>query len=236
MDGRQRLQKLIARAGVASRRKAEELIEAGRVTINGRVARLGDRAGPSDDVRLDGRPLAEPGSHVTYLLNKPAGYVTTASDERGRPTVMQLVPAHAGLHPVGRLDMDSEGLLLLTTDGDLTMTLTHPRFEHEKEYRVYTRPELVPDEDLRSLEEGVVLEDGPAKAISAGRVPGGALIVLGEGRKRQVRRMLASVGYEVDRLVRTRVGALELGSVQTGEFRRLEDDDLERLRTPRPLV
>lgn len=236
MDERPRLQKLISRAGIASRRKAEELIAAGRVTIDGRVARLGDRAGPDEDVRIDGRPLAVREPHVTYLLNKPAGYVTTASDERGRPTVMQLVPARPGLHPVGRLDMDSEGLLVLTTDGDLTLTLTHPRFEHEKEYRVHTLPGLVADHDLASLERGVVLEDGPAAAVSARRAPGGAVVVLREGRKRQVRRMLASVGYEVERLVRTRVGALELGPLAPGEFRRLEDEDLDRLRTPSPLV
>lgn len=231
-----RLQKLMARAGIASRRKAEELIAAGRVTLNGRIAMLGDRARPGDDVRLDGRPLAEPTAHVTYLLNKPAGYVTTASDERGRPTVMDLVPAAPGLHPVGRLDLESEGLLLLTTDGDLTLALTHPRYGHDKEYRVWTAPEYVGDEALTRLEEGVHLDDGPAAATSVRRAPGGAVLVLRQGRKRQVRRMLAAVGFRVVRLVRTRIGSLELGDLPPGEHRQLGEEDLGRLRFVEPLL
>lgn len=230
-----RLQKVMARAGIASRRKAEELIAAGRVTVNGRVAVLGDRVGAGDDVRLDGRSVATPKGHVTYMLNKPAGYVSTASDERGRPTVMELVPSSPGLHPVGRLDLESEGLLLLTTDGDLTLSLTHPRYGHEKEYRVWTAPEYVPDEVVAKLAAGVDLEDGPA-AASARRVPGGAVLVLREGRKRQVRRMFAALGFEVDRLVRTRIGSLELGDLPPGGHRRLGAEDLERLGATEPLV
>ncbi len=236
MEGPERLQKLIARAGVASRRKAEELIEAGRVTVNGRVARLGDRAGSGDDVRLDGRPVAGPDEHVTYVLHKPRGYVTTVSDDRGRPTVMQLVPSHPGLHPAGRLDMDSEGLLVLTTDGELTLALTHPRYGHEKEYRVYTRPPQVAEADLARLTSGVALEDGQATAVAARASPGGAVLVLREGRKRQVRRMLAAVGYEVDRLVRTRIGAFGLGDLEPGRYRRLRSDELASLTTDPPLV
>ncbi len=236
MGAPQRLQRLIARAGVASRRKAEELIAAGRVTVNGRVAVLGDVAGEGDDVRVDGRPLPPPARDVTYLLNKPPGYVTTASDERGRPTVMELVPAVPGLHPVGRLDLDSEGLLLLTTVGDLTLRLTHPRFQHEKEYRVWTDPPRVPEAALERLCAGVELEDGPAVAVRAEHAEGGAVVVLREGRKRQVRRMLASVGHEVVRLVRTRVATLELGDLPPGGYRELTPDEAASLLAGEPLV
>ena len=236
MEGGQRLQKVLARAGVASRRKAEELIEAGRVTVNGRVAALGDVANPGDDVRLDGRPLPRPERSVTYLLHKPRGLVTTASDELGRPTVMDLVPAVPGLHPVGRLDLDSEGLLLLTTDGDLTLRLTHPRYRHEKEYRVWTDPPDVSDEALARLTSGVTLEDGPARAERAERAPGGAVVVLREGRKRQVRRMLAAVGHEVVRLKRTRVAGLELGDLPVGRFRELTAAETAALASGDPLV
>ncbi|HLV13315.1 MAG TPA: pseudouridine synthase [Trueperaceae bacterium] len=236
MEGGQRLQKVLARAGVASRRKAEELIRAGRVTVNGRVAALGDVADPGDDVRLDGRPLPRPERSVTYLLHKPRGLVTTASDELGRPTVMDLVPAVPGLHPVGRLDLDSEGLLLLTTDGDLTLRLTHPRYRHEKEYRVWTDPPDVSDEALARLTSGVTLEDGPARAERAERAPGGAVVVLREGRKRQVRRMLAAVGHEVVRLKRTRVAGLELGDLPVGRFRELTAAETAALASGDPLV
>jgi len=236
VEGGQRLQKVLARAGVASRRKAEELIRAGRVTVNGRVAALGDVADPGDDVRLDGRPLPRPERSVTYLLHKPRGLVTTASDELGRPTVMDLVPAVPGLHPVGRLDLDSEGLLLLTTDGDLTLRLTHPRYRHEKEYRVWTDPPDVSDEALARLTSGVTLEDGPARAERAERAPGGAVVVLREGRKRQVRRMLAAVGHEVVRLKRTRVAGLELGDLPVGRFRELTAAETAALASGDPLV
>ncbi|HZJ08220.1 MAG TPA: pseudouridine synthase [Trueperaceae bacterium] len=225
----ERLQKLLARAGVASRRKAEELISAGRVSVNGLTARLGDRAAADDDVRLDGEPLLATGRPVTYLLNKPPGYVTTANDERGRPTVFELVPRAPGLHAVGRLDLESEGLLLLTTDGELTLRLTHPRYGHEKEYRVWCdQGELAPAATAR-LTAGVILEDGLARALAAQPAAGGALIVLGEGRKRQVRRMVTAVGYDVARLQRTRVAGLELGDVGLGEWRTLDLSDFKAL-------
>lgn len=225
----ERLQKLLSRAGVASRRKAEELISAGRVSVNGRPARLGDRALDGDVVRLDGEPLAAAGRPITYLLNKPAGYVTTASDERHRPTVFELVPAAPGLHTVGRLDLESEGLLLLTTDGELTLRLTHPRFGHEKEYRVWCVQGELSSTAMVRLRTGVILEDGMARAKAVQSAPGGGVIVLGEGRKRQVRRMLEAVGYDVERLQRTRVAGLELGAVPVGEWRPLKGGDLEAL-------
>lgn len=227
--GGERLQKLLARAGVASRRKAEELIEAGRVVVGGRVARLGDRAMPGEEVLVDGAPLATAPEQVTFLLNKPAGTVTTANDERGRPTVLDLVPRVAGLHPVGRLDLDSEGLLLLTTDGELTLQLTHPRYGHEKEYRVWCQQGTLSAAALATLERGVQLEDGPARALTARPATGGAVVVLGDGRKRQVRRMLAAVGYDVTRLLRTRLAGLELGDLPPGGYRRLTAGDLRAL-------
>lgn len=228
-DGGERLQKLLARAGVASRRKAEELIEAGRVTVGGRVARLGDRALPSDDVLVDGEPLPRAEASVTYLLNKPPGVVSTVHDERGRPTAVELVPPVAGLHPVGRLDLDSEGLLLLTTDGELTLRLTHPRYGHEKEYRVWCEQGAISQEAAAALRAGVELEDGAARALRVERAEGGAVVVLGEGRKRQVRRMLAAVGYDVVRLKRTRLAGLELGDLPLGEYRELTAGDFQAL-------
>ena len=225
----ERVQRLIARAGRASRRAAEQLIVAGRVTINGRVARLGDRAEVGDDVRVDGKQLHVAEGNVTYALNKPPGYVTTAKDERGRATVFALLPPTPGLHAVGRLDRDSEGLLLLTTDGDLTLHLTHPRYELEKEYRVWTKQGRVDGTSLKRLVDGVELEDGRAAALSARPAPGGAAVVLAEGRKREVRRMFKALGYTVDRLVRVRVGGLKLGDLAVGAVRELSAKDLRAL-------
>lgn len=226
MQSGERLQKFLARAGVASRRKAEELIRAGRVTVDGRRAELGSRVGPGSEVRLDGRIVRDAVERVTYMLNKPPGLLSTVTDPRGRPTVMSLVPDVPGLHPVGRLDLDSEGLLLLTTDGDLTMRLTHPRFEHPKEYRVWCAEGKLDRAACERLEAGVELEDGPARAVSARPAPGGGVIVLEEGRKRQVRRMLAAVGCEVTRLQRTRIGELRLGGLPAGECRRLSEAEI----------
>lgn len=225
----QRLQRLISRAGRASRRKAEELILAGRVTVNGRKAQLGQRAEPGDDVRVDGKQIVVSDHAVTYVLNKPAGYVTTANDERGRQTVFALLPPTPGLHSVGRLDRDSEGLLLLTTDGDLTLRLTHPRYGVEKEYRVWCKEGRVDGGTLKRLVDGVELEDGLAKAISARPAPGGAVVVLAEGRKREVRRLFKAVDRPVERLVRTRIGDLSLGDLAPGAFRELTAKELARL-------
>ena len=225
----ERLQRLISRAGVASRRKAEEFILAGRVTVNGRKAELGQRAQPGDDVRVDGKQLHLSGERLTYMLHKPAGYVTTASDERGRQTVLDLLPPTPGLHPVGRLDRDTEGLLLLTTDGDLTLRLTHPRYGMEKEYRVWCKEGRVDGSVLRRLLDGVELEDGPANVSSARPAPGGAVIVLTEGRKREVRRLFKAVDRTVERLVRTRVGSLKLGDLAVGDYRQVSIKELTRL-------
>lgn len=225
----ERLQRLLSRAGIASRRKSEELIKARRVTVNGRVAELGQRALPGDDVRVDGKQLGLAGESVTYMLHKPAGFVTTASDERGRQTVFDLVPPTPGLHAVGRLDRDSEGLLLLTTDGDLTLRLTHPRYGMEKEYRVWTKEGRVDGGTLRKLLEGVELEDGHARAVTARPAPGGAVVVLAEGRKREVRRLFKALDRTVERLVRTRLGELKLGDLPVGGFREVSAKELKRL-------
>ena len=226
----ERLQKYLARAGVASRRKAEELIISGRVTVNGIVAELGSKVQEGDEIRLDGKRVEKMAETITYMLNKPAGVVTTADDERGRKTVLDLLPNVPGLHPVGRLDMDSEGLLLLTTDGDLTLRLTHPRYEHEKEYRVWCKEGELGAAELGILERGLELDDGPARAVVAKRAEGGCKLVLAEGRNRQVRRMLAKVGYSVTRLVRTRIARLELGALPSGEYRELSTEDLKLLQ------
>ena len=225
----ERLQRFLARAGVASRRKSEELITAGRVTVDGVVAVLGQKVAPGQRVALDGAVVEARTAHRTFALHKPAGFVTTASDERGRRTVLDLVPRVPGLHPVGRLDLDSEGLLLLTTDGALTDRLTHPRYGHAKTYRVWCEGGALPRAACRTLEEGVELDDGPARALRVRPAPGGAVVDLGDGRKRQVRRMFDAVDHPVQRLVRTHVGGLALGELPLGGHRELGPEDLRRL-------
>ena len=226
----ERLQKVLAGAGVASRRKSEDLISSGKVTVNGTRAELGMRVSPNDEVRVSGELVERKKTQddVTYAFYKPVGVLSSSSDDRGRKTVIDFLPEVPGLHPVGRLDLESEGLLLMTTDGDLTLQLTHPRYEHEKEYRVWC-DKAVPGEVLRRLEQGVNLKDGPAKAIRAHRAEGGCVLVLGEGRNHQVRRMLAAFRLNVTRLKRTRVSGLRLEGLKSGEYRLLEAKDLARL-------
>ena len=232
----ERLQKYLARTGVASRRASEELIAQGRVAVNGRVVtRLGTAVDPdADRVDVDGRPVRPPRAHTHVLLYKPRGVVSTASDPEGRRTVVELVPAAARLFPVGRLDYDSEGLILLTDDGDLTVTLTHPRHEVEKEYyALVDRP--LSDADLERLRAGVVLDGrSTAPAIVERSRPGQGgywlRVVLREGRNRQVRRMIEAVGGNVMRLVRTRIGPLRLDDLEPGEWRELTTDEVRQLR------
>jgi 23S rRNA pseudouridine2605 synthase len=225
-----RLQKWLARAGAApSRRKAEALIEAGRVRIDGAVAQLGQRVPPGAEVRLDGRVVRPHRAGTVLVLHKPRGVVSTAHDPRGRPTVMQLVPDLPGLHPVGRLDRDSEGLLLLTDDGELTLRLTHPRYEHRKRYRAWCRGGPPDAEGLARLRRGVELDDGPARADRVRPAAGGVWIDLHEGRNRQVRRMLEAVDRPVERLLRTRVGPIELGDLPPGAWREARPEELRAL-------
>lgn len=223
----ERLQKFLSRAGVASRRKAETLIREGKVTVNGVTAELGQQVEPDADVRVDG-VRAEVQQHVTFLLYKPVGVLSSVSDNRGRETVIDLLPKVPGLHPVGRLDLESEGLLLVTNDGALTLQLTHPRYEHEKEYRVWCDAALR-ERELHALRSGVELDDGPAKAFAARLEPGGCTVVLREGRNREVRRMLTALGFGVTRLLRTRVAHLTLGDLEPGEYRQLTEADLKPL-------
>lgn len=230
---RQRVQRVLAAAGVASRRRSEELIRAGLVTVDGVVAHIGDVVDPESQViAVDGRPLtAEPKEY--WLLNKPLGVVSTAADPQGRPTVVDCVPSGARLYPVGRLDRDTSGLLILTNDGDLAHRLLHPRFGVEKEY-VLTARGRVPDEALDRLRQGVRLEEGrtsPAGVQVRRRTEKETelVLVIHEGKKRQVRRMLEAVGHPVVRLHRTRVDGLTDKDIRPGQARRLTDDEVARL-------
>ena len=226
-----RLNAYLARAGVASRRKADELIKAGRVTVNGEPGRLNTFVAKHDRVELDGQPLAR--QPLTYvLLHKPTGVLTTASDPRGRPTVVGLV-AHHGvrLAPVGRLDADTTGALLLTNDGELAHRLAHPRYEVEKIYEAEVEGD--PNDDaLARLEQGVELDDGPAAPAGARRLgPNRVELSIHEGRKHQVKRMLAAVGHPVRSLHRSRYAGLTLEGLGPGESRELAGAEVERLRS-----
>ena len=239
----ERLQKVLARAGVASRRAAERLIAAGRVTVNGQVVTtLGTQVDPArDQIAVDGQPVRLETVPITILLHKPAGYVTTVRDPWGRPTVLDLVKtvqeqSGTRLFPIGRLDADSEGLLLLSNDGELAHQLTHPRFAQEKEYLVLVegRPGA---EALRQLRAGVPLDGkltAPALVEVAREKPGEGgtwlRFVIHEGRKRQIRRMCQAVGHAVRRLVRVREGALLLGDLPSGQWRYLTAAEIAQLK------
>lgn len=228
--GGERLQKVLARAGFGSRRTAEEMIAAGRVAVNGTTAELGTRVAPEvDEVAVDGVVVAVNPGFVHYLLNKPAGTVTTVSDTHGRPTVMDLVPAEPQVHPVGRLDMETEGLLLITNDGSLTHRLTHPSHGVEKEYLAEVRGK--PSRGaIRQLREGVELDDGPTAPAKVSLLePSMIRLVIHEGRNRQVRRMCEAVGHPVSRLVRTRIGNLRDTTLPPGEWRELTQEELRAL-------
>jgi 23S rRNA pseudouridine2605 synthase len=224
------LQKVLARIGLGSRRVCEDLIRARRITVNGEVPVLGRRIDPSvDEVELDGVPLPVLPGLVHYLLNKPTGVVSTVEDTHGRPTVTSLVPSDPRVFPVGRLDMDSEGLLILTNDGRLTHRLTHPSFGVPKEYLVEVEGEPSAG-DVRRLRDGIDLDDGPtAPARVAVVAPTLLRIVIHEGRNRQVRRMCEAVGHPVLRLVRTRIGPLTDPTLAPGSWRPLTIDEVRTL-------
>jgi 23S rRNA pseudouridine2605 synthase len=232
----ERLQRILARAGYGSRRTCEELIVEGRVTLNGILATLGDRADPvEDEVRVDGLEVNLDPNVKYYALHKPPGVVTTMLDPQGRPDIRAYLPPDGPrVFPVGRLDLESEGLLLLMNDGDLANGLTHPRFGVEKEYLAEVEGIPTP-KHVGRLRRGVELDDGPARATEA-RVAGrsgdrGAVrLVMTEGRKREVRRLLAAVGLPVSRLVRVRIGPVRLGSLGPGERRELTLDEVIALR------
>lgn len=226
----ERLQKILSTCGVASRRMAERYLEEGRITVNGRPARLGDKADlERDEIRLDGKPLKEPQRRTYLMLHKPRGYVTTLSDEKGRRTVADLVKGcGARVWPVGRLDLDSEGLLLLTDDGALTQRLLHPSHEVEKEYHVWVEGNV--SEALPILRgplelDGVPLHPACVELLGPDRLA----VVIHEGRNRQVRRMCAAAGLKVKRLQRVREGALTLGTLPKGRWRNLSPEEVQML-------
>ena len=224
----ERLQKVLAQRGYGSRRLCEEMIADGRVSVNGDVAVLGRRVEVDVDVvALDGKVLSVRPGLVYYLLNKPAGVVTTASDPQGRRTVVDLVPDEPRVFPVGRLDRDTEGLLLITNDGQLTLHLTHPRYGVEKEYLATVDGGTVSPGNLRQLRDGLMLDDGmtaPAKVSQPDR--GVLRLAIHEGRNRQVRRMCEAIGHPVTRLVRTRVGPISDRRLRPGQWRELTGDEV----------
>ena len=233
---RERLQKVLARAGISSRRKCEELIRAGRVRVNGQPVReLGFKVDPARDrIELDGRPVqVEPPVYI--MLNKPRGYICTLRDPQGRPRVTDLVYGISQrIYPVRRLDYDTEGLLILTNDGDFAHALTHPRHEITKTYlvRVSGRPR---NRDLNKLRRGIMLSDGPtapARVAVIKKDPETTLLKVSihEGRKRQIRRMFAAIGHPVIELKRIAVGPLTLGELRVGEFRHLTPEEVEKLK------
>jgi 23S rRNA pseudouridine2605 synthase len=231
----ERLQKVMARAGLGSRRACEELIAQGRVTVNGQPALLGQKADPArDQILLDGEPVARPEKLTYAMLYKPRGVVSSLAAQGERLTVRDLVNLEVRLYPVGRLDVDSEGLILLTNDGELADYLTHPRYESEKEYRVLVKGD--PDaERLQAWSRGVVLEGqrtAPAQVVRQERAANGTWlrIVMHEGRKHQIRDIGLLLGLPVQRLIRIRMGALRLGNLQPGEWRTLKADEVAKLR------
>ena len=234
-----RLQKVIADRGVASRRAAEELITEGRVRVEGElVTTLGTRVAEDARIEVDGRPVAGPAPHRYVLMNKPVGIVSTAHDEHGRRTVVDQIGARERLYPVGRLDTDSEGLLLLTNDGTWAERVLHPRYGHEREYDVAVEGDLT-DEALARLQRGIPLEEGIARAVrvtvrSRSRGRSRVSMVLLTGWKRQVRRMCLAVGLKVSRLVRVRMGPLELGRLRPGEFRDLTKREIDAMTAQPP--
>lgn len=231
----ERLQKIIASRGLCSRRKAEELISAGKVLVNGQIAKLGDRAQPEiDEIIVEGKPLPAPGKNVYLMLYKPRGYVTTLSDEKGRRNAAQLVEeCGCRVYPVGRLDMDSEGLLLFTNDGELANLMMHPRKEVDKIYRVWVSdytPEKLENLKLPIELDGYQIRKPEVRLIYAGDERTEIEVIIHEGRNRQVRRMCETAGMQVKRLKRIGEGKLRLGSLKSGCWRYLTEREVEMLK------
>ncbi len=233
----ERLQKLMARAGFGSRRHNESIIAAGRVKVNGRKAKLGDKADPNvDHIEVDGKPIKVDSEEPTYiLLHKPRGVISSLEDElqKGRETVRDLIPHSGHLYPVGRLDKPSEGLMLMTNDGQIAHRLTHPRYEHEKVYVVELEGEIS-DHELDQWRRGVILDGritapAPIEILARSKAQSRLRIVLREGRKRQIRRIAAGFGHPVRRLIRVKIGPLELGDLQPGQWRLLTAQEVKNL-------
>lgn len=236
----ERVQKILARAGYGSRRQCEALILQGRVKVNGVTIHLGAKANPQKDkITLDNQPLRIHTSNIYIALHKPRGVVSTAFSPEGKKTVCDLVNLDTRLFPVGRLDVDSEGLILLTNDGELANFLTHPRYGHEKEYRVLVakRPD---EEQLKAWQRGIILSDGyrtrPVDVHIQMTTPKGAWlrVILREGRKRQIREMGSLTGLPVLRIIRTRIGEITLGNLKPGEWRYLTPAEVKKLKNPKP--
>lgn len=234
-DGKVRLQKYLSECGVASRRKSEELIEQGAVRVNGQVAFIGDKINPkSDTVTVKGKKIIKQKSHTYIMLHKPRGFITTMSDERDRKCVAELIKDVPGrVYPVGRLDRDSEGMLLCTNDGEFANAMTHPRKHVPKTYRVTVRPTIT-QEQITELTTGIVIDDrmtAPAEIRVITREEGRVVleIILYEGRNRQIRKMCEAVGLEVARLKRTAVGSVKLGMLKQGDWRDLTEDEVRKL-------
>jgi len=231
-----RLQKILAQAGYGSRRKCEKLIVQGRVAVNGKTAQLGEKADPEGDrITIDQKPISEPEKKSYILLHKPIGVLSTVSSPDRRPTVLSLVDHPGRLYPVGRLDLNSEGLILLTNDGRITHQLTHPSFDHEKEYRIQVVPRPS-GSHLSEWRKGMQLDDGsrtrPAKVWIADEDGKGTWlgVILKEGKKRQLRRMAECSGLHVNRLIRIRIGSLNLGNLPPGEWRELSQKEIADLQ------
>jgi 23S rRNA pseudouridine2605 synthase len=228
-----RLAKFLAAAGIASRRASEDIIRGGRVAVDGLVVTDPARSVGSDDrVTVDGQPISLPSERVVYMVNKPAGVLSTARDPHGRPTVVSLVPAGRRLYPVGRLDQDTTGLILLTDDGELAHRLTHPRFEVPKTYRARVAGGPIQPSALKALRGGVDLDDGPTAPAHVRLIAPDTLeLTIREGRNRQIRRMCQAVGHRVRSLERVRFGPLELKALKPGAYRRLTDVEVAALGT-----
>ena len=230
----ERLQKILSARGVASRRKAEEMIQNGLVTVNGVTAALGDTADPdTDEIRIDGRPLPKQERYIYLILNKPRGYVTTLSDEKGRPNAAQLVAdCGARVYPVGRLDMDSEGLLLFTNDGAFANALMHPRHEVQKTYDVWVTG-YVPGAEVRLARpitlDGYTIRPPKVKLLKAEGQKARFRVTIHEGRNRQVRRMCEAAGMHCTRLRRIQEGSVKLGDLPLGKWRSLTPEEIEKL-------
>ncbi len=232
----ERIQKILARSGVGSRRNCELIISEGRVSVNGRIVQLGDRADVQNDtIAIDGKIIKDLDKKVYIALYKPRGYLSIENKNDPRPNIYELIDFSTRVFPVGRLDIDSEGLLLLTNDGDLTYRLSHPKFQHEKEYRVKVKRR--PDKDqLEKWRRGVVLDDGyktrPAGVNIISSSPGSAWlqIILTEGKKHQIRRTGLTIGLSVERIIRVRIGSLKLGKLRPKEFRMLVSKEVSDLK------
>lgn len=234
-DGKVRLQKYLSECGVASRRKSEELIEQGAVRVNGQVASIGDKINPkSDTVTVKGKKIIKQKTYTYIMLHKPRGFITTMSDERDRKCVAELIKDVPGrVYPVGRLDRDSEGMLLCTNDGEFANAMTHPRKHVPKTYRVTVRPTIT-QEQITELTTGIVIDDrmtAPAEIRVVTREEGRVVleIILYEGRNRQIRKMCEAVGLEVARLKRTQVGSVKMGMLKQGDWRNLTEDEVRKL-------